>query len=177
MATRKDNGQKFAIKVVENCDPTTTDAEVAILKTTNHKHIIKYVESFYSLNGYLNIVLEFADRGTFETVINAGELGKKEFSIWRCICHISDALDYLHTLKPSHILHRDLKPANVLGMNEWNNEKDETRLNWKIADFGIAKLLNMDSQGQYYSSTLAGTPIYMAPEVIILFSPCLFEIF
>ena len=36
---------------------------------------------------------------------------------------------------------------------------------WKLADFGIAKLLTMDAQGQYYAATHVGTPIYMAPEV------------
>ena len=168
LVTHKETGDKFAIKVVENYNPTTTSAEVAIIKTTNHKHIIKYVDSFYSLGGFV-IVLEFADRGTFEDVIKAGDLRNNEYSIWRCISHLSEALNYLHTLQPNPILHRDLKPANVLGLNEWNKNKSETRVRWKLADFGIAKLLNKDAQGDFYTSTAIGTPIYMAPEVITFF--------
>ncbi len=83
----------------------------------------------------------------------------------RKISHISSALEYLHGLRPSHILHRDLKPANVLGVSVWFEKFKENRIVWKLADFGIAKLLTMDAQGQYYAATHVGTPIYMAPEV------------
>ena len=166
MATDKDNGDKFAIKIVENCDPTKTDPEVAILRSISHKHIIKYNESFYDTNGILHIVMEFADRGTMEDLVEKTGVKTQEHQIWRVIGQISRALKYLHTLKPRHVLHRDLKPANVLGVSFWNETLNGIRICWKIADFGIAKLLNKNSQGKYYAQTNAGTPIYMAPEVL-----------
>jgi serine/threonine protein kinase len=71
----------------------------------------------------------------------------------------------LHTLTPQPVLHRDLKPANILGQEHWNEEKKEVEIYWKLADFGIAKLLKKDAQGEFYTATYTGTPIYMAPEV------------
>jgi eukaryotic-like serine/threonine-protein kinase len=52
------------------------------------------------------------------------------------------------------IIHRDLKPANVL-VDEHDNPK--------ITDFGLAKLIEIDS-GQTRTGTVIGTPSYMSPE-------------
>jgi serine/threonine protein kinase len=165
LAIEKGTGKKFAIKKVDNCDPTTTDPEVGILKKIKHNYIIQYVEAFYSQDGKLCIVMEYADRGTMESDVIGGKANKEEFSVWRVLSQLSDALDYLHKLKPAHVLHRDLKPVNILGLNVWKEQKKNYLIRYKIADFGIAKLLTMNAQGKYYASTLAGTPIYMAPEV------------
>jgi serine/threonine protein kinase len=165
LAIEKQTRKKFAIKKVENCDPTTTDPEVAILKQINHNFIIQYVEAFYSQDGKLCIIMEYADRGAMESDVFGRKANTAEFAVWRVLGQMSHALDYQHKLKPAHVLHRDLKPVNILGLNVWNTEKNENEVAWKIADFGIAKLLTMNAQGAYYAQTLAGTPIYMAPEV------------
>jgi serine/threonine protein kinase len=36
---------------------------------------------------------------------------------------------------------------------------------FKLADFGLAKLLTPDAQGEHYAKTRVGTPNYMAPEI------------
>ena len=166
MATRRNTGENLAIKVLESLNPKTASEEVAILKIIRHTYIIKYVESFYNKDGHLNIVLEFADLGTLENEVINQRVNNEEYCIWRFISQISDALKYLHTLKPRPVIHRDLKPANILGFKMWNTKLNENTITWKISNFGCAKLINKNSQNEYIARSTDGTPIYMAPEVI-----------
>jgi hypothetical protein len=56
------------------------------------------------------------------------------------------------------LVHRDLKPANVL------LARADTGLQPKVADFGLARLLDEDSHRHTRSGLAMGTPQYMAPE-------------
>ena len=158
-----------AVKKINNFDKEAIN-EVETLMKLDHEHIIKCYGHHFEDNGRtLCIVMEFADQGTFTKLIteqapNPGSNYFKEFNIWRLLCQLSLALDYLHTL-PQPILHRDLKPDNILGVK---NPADGD-INWKLADFGLVKLLGENAQGDFYAQTFCGTPTYMAPEVCGVF--------
>ena len=68
---------------------------------------------------------------------------------------IIDAIMYCHS---KGICHRDIKPENLLLAN-----KDHGIASLKIADFGLARLLEENS----LASTTCGTPGYVAPEVLM----------
>jgi len=158
----KKNGRCYAIKKVRNTDPTARQ-EIEILRSVSHPYIIKYFEH-YMERGMMCIVLEYADQGTFEKKVR-GNLNKEEYNVWRALAHLSSALGYLHALRPKQVLHRDLKPDNILGVNAWCKNEKRHLIAWKLADFGVAKLLNRDAQQAYYGAEYQGVPTYMAPEV------------
>lgn len=56
------------------------------------------------------------------------------------------------------VLHRDLKPANIFL---------DGRGNVKLGDFGLARVLSHDTS---FASTFVGTPYYMSPVCMVLFS-------
>ncbi|KAA6393607.1 MAG: putative kinase family protein, partial [Streblomastix strix] len=70
---------------------------------------------------------------------------------WEYTAQITRALDHLHS---HNVMHRDLKPANILV-----NQDGTIRL----GDFGLSREINED-----YYLTIAGTKVYMAPEVHLL---------
>ena len=70
---------------------------------------------------------------------------------------ITEALNYLHSLKPEPLIHRDLKPENIL-IGMFNNKRI-----CKLADFGLSKFIDVTSG---YFTTGLGTIKYTAPEVL-----------
>jgi serine/threonine protein kinase len=134
--------------------------EVVAMIKFKHQNIIQ-LRGFWIEKTTLSIIMEFADKGTFKTIIRSGMIGFKENTIWRVLSNLAFALDYLHTLEPEPVLHRDFKPDNILGVTSADGG-----LTLKLADFGLSKLLTADAQGEFYASTNCGTDIYMAPEVL-----------
>ena len=179
----EEDGQVFAVKELSALEPKAK-REQDMLESVKHKHIIKYIRTF-TADDRLNIVMEYADRGSLLEVVHTAVRDPKmlhlfdEQNIWRFLNQMSSALDYLHSHKPKKILHRDLKvtlklsashnynsalfqPHNILIVSSSNSTPG---FQFKLADFGLAKLLTADAKGEHYASTRCGTPRYMAPEV------------
>lgn len=60
-------------------------------------------------------------------------------------------LQYLHDLANPPIIHRDIKTSNIL--------LDE-KLNAKVADFGLSKLMNESERG-HVTTQVKGTMVYI----------------
>ncbi|XP_058387192.1 serine/threonine-protein kinase ULK1 isoform X3 [Diceros bicornis minor] len=73
---------------------------------------------------------------------------------------IAGAMRLLHS---KGIIHRDLKPQNILLSNPSGRRTNPNNIRVKIADFGFARYL----QSNMMAATLCGSPMYMAPEVIM----------
>ena len=74
---------------------------------------------------------------------------------------ILSAIEYMHS---HNVMHRDLKPENILltidgGQTSVSGKKGKAMCSVKVVDFGLAS-------DEIRSSSQAGTPYYIAPEVL-----------
>ncbi|XP_073689009.1 serine/threonine-protein kinase ULK1-like, partial [Garra rufa] len=69
----------------------------------------------------------------------------------------------MSVLRSKGIIHRDLKPQNILLSYSAGRRSNPNNICIKLADFGFARYL----QGNTMAATLCGSPMYMAPEVIM----------
>ncbi len=135
-------------------DPTWSERfarEAKALARLTHPNIISVHDSGV-VQGYCYFAMEFVDGSTLRQVIQARTAAPTE--ALRLVMQICDALQYAHE---EGIVHRDIKPENIL---------IDKRGRVKIADFGLAKLLEGDRGGITLTKTqqTMGTPHYMAPE-------------
>lgn len=125
--------------------------EVNVLKMLKHENIIEYHESFTTPDGYLCIVMSYADGGDiYQKIHEAKGQHFLEEQIIDWFAQIACGLKHIHD---RNILHRDLKTQNIF------LTKDNKI---KLGDFGISKILNSEND---LANTFIGTPYYLAPEL------------
>lgn len=117
------------------------------VQASGHPNVVPIIEADV-YDGRVVIVSEYAPGGTLaERLSNLQGNPMLLDTAVEMILGILAGLEHLHLRS---IIHRDLKPANIL------LQGDTPRL----TDFGISRILKTTSQ----SSSIAGTPVYMAPE-------------
>jgi len=130
--------------------------EARSLARLSHPRIVIIYDFGYTEAGLYYFIMEYVDGTDLRRVIQTGELSASE--ALKIIPQICEALQYAHE---EGIVHRDIKPENIL-----LNKKGQVR----IADFGLAKLLDRPATGPTSMLTKVGqqmgTPHYMAPEQI-----------
>jgi len=127
--------------------------EIAIMKMMDHPNIIKLFETFEDHRN-IYLVMELCTGGElFDRIIEQGHFSESKAAI--LMKQIVMAIFYMHE---QHVCHRDLKPENFLFMTK--ESIDKTPL--KIIDFGLSRTFQI---GQVLT-TKAGTPYYVAPQVL-----------
>lgn len=136
--------------------------EINILKELtklHHENVVALLDCKESSN-YVFLVMEYCNGGDLADYLQAkGTLSEDTIRLF--LIQLADAMKALYV---KGIVHRDLKPQNILLSHsgpKLHAKPSEIKL--KIADFGFARFL----QEGVMAATLCGSPMYMAPEVIM----------
>ena len=124
--------------------------EVEILKTLDHKNIIKAYETFsFRVSRTLEIVMELCTGGDLHA-----RMPYSEMSAARVLKQILSAISYVHR---RGIIHRDIKFENIM----FENTHPEAAV--KVIDFGLSKNYSVENP---VLTERVGTLYSMSPETM-----------
>ena len=158
LATHKNTKVNYALKVINknnkhNDEKPYIEREIEIMYTLNHPNCIRLFGNFED-DSFFYFIMEYAPKGNLYNLIKANRNeGLDKVLVANMMKDIISAVHYLHNMNPP-IIHRDIKPENIL-LTKDNKVK--------LTDFGWANYLNLDDEQR---TTLCGTPLYLAPEMI-----------
>ena len=121
--------------------------ERKIMLSLDHPFIVKMVKSMKN-NQFCFLLIEYINGTNLDQYLSNREYKLNVYETQFYVGSILLMLDYIHK---KTIAHRDIKPSNI--MIDYNGYL-------KMIDFGTAKILTD------YTSTIIGTPHYIAPEIL-----------
>lgn len=136
--------------------------EIKILKELtelHHENLVALMDCKETPH-HVYLVMEYCNGGDLADYLNAkGTLS--EDTIKGFLRQLAGAMVAMNS---KGIVHRDLKPQNILLAHSGKTRNPHpSDIVLKIADFGFARFL----QDGVMAATLCGSPMYMAPEVIM----------
>lgn len=170
---KNNDGKIVAAKIFEDHNGFSENDQRMILRESmihqelHHPSIIKFkglnfVSHEDPTRFQPTIILEYCPNGTLKDILNKEMLNQSP-SDWSPTKKYINLLGIAHSMKYLHkngIIHRDLKPDNVL--------LDENFYP-KLYDFGLSRKFSqsLENSELLTMSTGIGTPLYMAPELIL----------
>ena len=158
LVTHKKTKANYAIKAIDKRNKANIEEkpyfrrEVEVMYKIHHPNVIKLYSHFED-NNFCYFIMEYIAKGNMFGLIPTDK--KKRIStqlVANLIKDIISAVYFLHNMSPP-IIHRDIKPENVLLADNFIA---------KLTDFGWSNYIQEDEK----RTTVCGTPIYLAPEII-----------
>lgn len=157
-SVHQESGAKRAVKAMSKGNPKHVQRfrqEIGILKSMDHPNIIKLFETFED-RARIYLVMELCDGGElFDRIIQAGHFTEQNAAV--VMQQMLSAVFYMHR---NLVCHRDLKPENFLFASKGPIDKSVL----KLIDFGLSTRFKQG--GGPSLCTKAGTPYYVAPQVL-----------
>ncbi|KAJ6803086.1 serine/threonine-protein kinase EDR1-like [Iris pallida] len=151
------NGTEVAVKKFLDQD-LSGDAleqfrcEVKIMLRLRHPNVVLFMGAV-TRPPNLSILTEYLPRGSLYRLLHRPKVQLEEKRRLRMALDVAKGMNYLHSSHPP-IVHRDLKSPNLLVDRNWVV---------KVCDFGLSRLKHHTFLS---SKSTAGTPEWMAPEVL-----------
>ncbi|KAJ3424865.1 3-phosphoinositide-dependent protein kinase 1-related [Anaeramoeba flamelloides] len=158
MATEKETGNEYAIKILKKEQVTTLKQEVHVknekdlLNELDHPNIPKLIHSFQD-NEHLYIVMELCSEGELNDSIR--KFGSIDYEPTRFI--VAQLITLLEYFYSKSIVHRDIKPENILLTKDGYI---------KLCDFGTAKIIDDQETKKVSSKTFQTSEGYVSPETL-----------
>ncbi|KAL2244422.1 receptor-like protein kinase HSL1 [Sesamum indicum] len=131
------------------------DAEVETLGKIRHKNIVKLWCCCTTRDCKL-LVYEYMPNGSLGDLLHSTKSGLLDWPIrFKVALDAAEGLSYLHHDCAPPIVHRDVKSNNILLDADYGA---------RVADFGVAKVVDANAKGTKSMSVIAGSCGYIAPE-------------
>jgi len=137
------------IDLMKNKDVFTQ--EVNALTRINHTHIVKLLHTQTNAEGKGVIFLEHISWPSLQSYLQQYRTLPLDIAL-QVFAQLVDALDHLHK---NNVSHSDLKPENLA--------YDSSSRTVKLFDFGLSQTPDPSE----LSTSFVGSPLYMAPEVLL----------
>ncbi|XP_013993833.1 testis-specific serine/threonine-protein kinase 1 [Salmo salar] len=140
--------------------------ELDILASLNHRNIVKTFEIFETSEGKVYMIMELGVQGDLLEFIKFRGALPEDFTR-KLFKQLSLAIKFAHALD---VVHRDLKCENLLLDQDFN---------LKVSDFGFARRIKYDEDGQMIlSKTFCGSAAYASPEVLqgVPYNPKVYDV-
>jgi len=144
--------EKVAAKIIDLMKNKDVFAqEVNALSRLNHANIVKLLHSHVKADGKGVIFLEYLSWPSMQSYL----VQNRSLPLHVCLqlfAQLVDAVEHMHKL---NVAHSDLKPENIA----YNPQSQKL----KIFDFGLSQTTLRNQ----LSASFVGSPLYMAPEVLL----------
>lgn len=153
-AVHKKSGRVVAIKVLNLDTPEDeireVQLEIAMLAELKHVPNVTHYHGLHLHHTQLWIIMDYCAGGLVRTLLRPGPMEERHLAV--IVRELLVAFQHVHRMG---VIHRDVKSANVLIAKDGRVQ---------LCDFGVAAKLTNDALKR---TTMAGTPYWMAPEVIM----------
>lgn len=164
---------RIALKVMAcNVKVNRDSREVQVMAHLRHPnivHLLDFIEEIPEVHPAA-LVLELCSGGTLEQLVHEtlarpnlapAEAAVSTFSQrLNTVLDVATAVAFLHK---RNIVHRDVKPLNAYLLVPWTLEQANVLPVVKLGDMGLARFIEENA----LMTAGAGTPAYMAPEVML----------
>ncbi|CAL1372836.1 unnamed protein product [Linum trigynum] len=152
---KKESGGDVEKGVSDDKDDDGFDAEVKTLGKIRHKNIVKLWCCCVTRDCKL-LVYEYMPNGSLGDLLHSSKRGLLDWPTrFKIILDAAEGISYLHHDCVPPIVHRDVKSNNILLDSEFGA---------RVADFGVAKVVDSPMGRPKSMSVIAGSCGYIAPE-------------